>query len=169
MDIVKKITCLLWLLAALLIAPPLLRSFGLKPKDMVKALFSEEARPSAVLNQPEAPAGESERGKARELRPDISVPPPPASESAVEYSPEEEKSFNEMISGLEHVALVAPKDDLESLPSQVYRPADSAQKVRWLPPPPGFLTADTFNYLIYREKTPLRKTLKRCWTLSTAT
>lgn len=165
MDIVKKITCLLWLLAALLIAPPLLRSFGLKPKDMVKALFSEEARPSAVLNRPEtpgkeAPAGESERGKARELRPDISVPPPPASESAVEYSPEEEKSFNEMISGLEHVALVAPKDDLESLPSQIYRPADSAQKVRWLPPPPGFLTADTFNYLIYREKNPVTENIK---------
>lgn len=46
-----------------------------------------------------------------------------------------------MISGLEHVALNAPKSEgaaLEAVPVPAYRPTDSAHKVRWSPPPPGF-------------------------------
>lgn len=162
MEIVKKITCLLWLLAVLLVAPPVLRSFGIKPKDVVKALFAEEpvTQKEPPVSQPPAPSQDDQRGKAREQRPDISVPPPPAAETAVPYSPEEEKEFNALISGLENVDLINPKDNLDTLPSQVYRPADSAHKVRWMPPPPGFLTADTFNYLIYRENNPVTENIK---------
>nr|QGT50554.1 hypothetical protein Elusimicrob1349_0240 [uncultured Elusimicrobia bacterium] len=183
MDIVKKITCLLWILAVLLVAPPLLRSFGLKPKDVVDALFTDKNRPSAALQKPAQPQvipGEqippnksvSVRGRAQELRPDISVPPS-AEESAVQAETEmdqaakqDQKAFNQMIAGLENIASVAPKngaapkDALEGLPVQAHRPADSAKKVRWSPPPPGFLTDETFNYLIYREEHPVTPTIK---------
>lgn len=174
MDIVKKITCLLWILAVLLVAPPLLRSFGLKPKDVVDALFADKSRPSAVLQQTAQPAEKTEskdssvRGRAQELRPDISVPPPAeeVSGSAAPSSAQDKKAFEDMISGLEKVASVAPKDSseakdsLEGLPVQARRPADSAKKVRWSPPPPGFLTDETFNYLIYREEYPVTPTIK---------
>ena len=167
MDIFKKLACFAMILAVLLCTPHVLRSFGLTAKDVVNALFSEKPREDAVpLPVPEkkapAPAADPNRGHARENRPDISVPPP-ASASAVEYSPEDEKKFNEMISGLEHVALNAPKSEgaaLEAVPVPAYRPTDSAHKVRWSPPPPGFLTADTFNYLIYREKNPVTENIK---------
>ena len=162
----------------LLVAPPLLRSFGLKPKDVVDALFADKSRPSAVLQQTAQPAEKTEskdasvRGRAQELRPDISVPPP---EEDLSVTPQEaetalsqdKKAFENMISGLEKVASVASKDSassskdlLEGVPVQVHRPANSAKKVRWSPPPPGFLTAETFNYLIYREENPVTPTIK---------
>lgn len=50
--------------------------------------------------------------------------------------------------------------NLEGLPTQAIRPQDSYHKVRWSPPPPGFLTADTFNYLIYREDAPVTPSIK---------
>lgn len=195
MDIVKKITCLLWILAVLLIAPPLLRSLGLKPKDLVDALFTDKTRPSAVLHKTQPPAvspdkeansarkpQDDTRGRAQELRPDISVPPPAQEtaetvekETVSKPSADEElfagkngqhTDFTHMISGLDQVASVASKrsagskDVLEGLPVQARRPADSAKKVRWSPPPPGFLTAETFNYLIYREENPVTETIK---------
>lgn len=177
MDIVKKITCLLWILAGLLVAPPLLRSFGLKPKDVVDALFADKSRPSAVLQKTAQPAEKTEskdssvRGRAQELRPDISVPPPAEEETAAQDAEhplsQDQKAFENMISGLEKVASVASKDSasnskdlLEGVPVQAHRPADSAKKVRWSPPPPGFLTAETFNYLIYREENPVTPTIK---------
>lgn len=158
----------------LLVAPPLLRSFGLKPKDVVDALFADKPRPSAVLQktaQPEKtePEDASVRGRAQELRPDISVPPPAeeTADSAAPASAQDKKAFEDMISGLEKVASVASKDSAsnsrelpEGVPVQAHRPADSAKKVRWSPPPPGFLTAETFNYLIYREENPVTPTIK---------
>ncbi len=165
MDIVKKLTVLLWLLAAVLVAPPMLRSFGFKPKDMVKALFSDKNhfKNDNSAAKISAPDPEEERGNAQENRPDISVPPS-TEQAPVDYPSEDEKAFNEMISGLENIASVAPKTGtapaLETLPAPVHRPADSSQKVRWMPPPPGFSTADTFNYLIYREKNPVTPKIK---------
>lgn len=127
--------------------------------DMVRALFSEKPRfsdqPGAATNNQDS------RGHAQELRPDISVPPPPVSSAAQPYSPEDEKAFNSMLSTLENVALAGPENDhIMDFPTQVVRPQDAAKKVRWSPPPPGFLTADTFNYLIYREKNPVSTNLK---------
>lgn len=168
---IKKFVIFLWILAAVLIAPPLLRSFGLSPKEMVKDLFApaprpdviEPVKPASVKPVPLEPAApqEDERGRARELRPEISVPPMPEPRTPNAPSDQaDEKQFNEMISGLENIVSIAPEDSIEDLPAQVFRPADSAQKVRWMPPPPGFLTADTFNYLIYREKNPVTPTIK---------
>ena len=55
---------------------------------------------------------------------------------------------------------VSSTEGIESIPTQVIRPKDSYKKVRWAPPPPGFLTADTFNYLIYREANPVTTSIK---------
>ena len=178
MNMVKKLVFFLWILAAVLATPPLLRSFGLNPKEVLKDLFSDiphtdiiTPAPSAAKTAPPNPI--DNRGRARELRPEISVPPMPEEtqqKTDIAETPEidenketpvsEQKNFNEMISGLENIAKLAPEDNIEDLPVQAYRPADSAQKVRWLPPPPGFLTADTFNYLIYREKNPVTPNIK---------
>ena len=80
MNTVKKLVFFLWLLAAVLVTPPLLRSFGLNPKEMVKDLFSDTPRKDVIApvapKPAEAPktvpvlepAEEDERGRARELR-----------------------------------------------------------------------------------------------------
>ena len=97
------------------------------------------------------------RGHAQELRPDISVPPPP--QDTVSQAPSAQ--IDQLITGLENMAAQAPAGAIEdSIPVESYRPVNSAQKVRWLPPPPGFLTGDTFNYLIYREKDPVTPKIK---------
>ncbi len=168
MNAVNKIVFFLWIFAAVLAAPPLLRSFGLNPKDAFKELFS--SKPQILVQEkeisPAVPAKNdtrNTRGRARELRPDIPVPPQSETTQADDSLPIEqtdEKQFNEMISGLEGIAKITPEDNVEDLPVQPYRPADSAQKVRWMPPPPGFLTADTFNYLIYREANPVTPSIK---------
>lgn len=176
MNIVKKITCVLWMVAILLAAPPLLRSFGINPQDILDALLAEKPLSAEVsVGQEQHVAAKSlggsdssARGHAQELRPDINVPPPPedSSASAAPASAQDKKAFEDMISGLEHVASVAPKEaaapknSIEGLPVQPHRPADSSKKVRWSPPPPGFLTAETFNYLIYREEHPVTSTVK---------
>lgn len=155
MDIVRKITVILWILAGMLIMPPLLRSFGLKPAEMVKSFFSSKTEtPSAqqdLAKEAPVPAEKKPAEKPKPLAHEEEMQP---------YDPEDEKAFNEMISGLEEISHVAPERGLELLPTQVHRPADSAKKVRWSPPPPGFLTDDTFNYLIYREKNPVTPKIK---------
>ncbi len=118
----------------------------------VKSLFSEQpaAQQSAT----------SQRGHAQETRPDIHVPPPPDSSVTGPTNQQDDKtSFNNMISDLENVAQRG-SSQVEALPSQAYRPPDSAHKVRWSPPPPDFFTADTFNYLIYREKNPVTEKIQ---------
>jgi len=132
-------------------------------KDIMRAVFADRPRFSQPVQQQPAPLKlpqedqESQRGRAQELKPDINVPPP----ATTDYTSEGEKSFNQLISGLEKIASTASsKSDIESIPTQVIRPADSFHKVRWAPPPPGFLTAETFNYLIYREKNPVTANIK---------
>ncbi len=157
-----------------------------QPQKTVTAQPAAKAQTSAVAQlQKTASQGQntttaspkeasSERGRAKELRPDISVPPP-ANDGQIQAAPApglDKKSFEKMITGLEKVAAVAAaapasaktaagsKGGLENLPVQTRRPADSAKKVRWAPPPAGFLTAETFNYLIYREEHPVTPTIK---------
>lgn len=154
MDIVRKVTLVLWILAGMLIMPPLLRSFGLKPINMVKSFFSttQENTPSKDSSfKEEVPVDEKPVKRFQSLAQEEEMQP---------YDPEDEKNFNEMISGLEEISHVSTGTNVDFLPTQVHRTADSAKKVRWAPPPPGFLTDDTFNYLIYREKNPVTPKIK---------
>ena len=112
-----------------------------------------DGRGSTVVSQ-----DEQYRGRAQEMRPDISVPPPAGNE--VQEAPDSQ--IGQLISGLENIASTAPAGPVEEgIPMEAYRPANAAKKVRWLPPPPGFLTGDTFNYLIYRENDPVTPKVKK--------
>lgn len=145
--------------AVLLMTAVFLRAFGLK--DVVQSLTQEQKRfaqnkesansqASTVINQ-----DEQYRGRAQQMQPDISVPPPPVAAQQAPTSQAEQ-----LITGLERISSTAPAGDMDHIPTEVYRPANSAQKVRWVPPPPGFMTGDTFNYLIYREKDPVTPKVK---------
>lgn len=142
-------------------------AYGFGLKDVVNSLTTEPKRfdqasepSSTVVTSPKQ--DESYRGRAQELRPDISVPPPPSSyvSAPVEQAPASQ--MEQLVTGLERIASTAPSDgvDIDSIPLEAYRPSNIAQKVRWIPPPPGFLTADTLYYLIYREKDPVTPKLK---------
>ncbi len=88
------------------------------------------------------------------------TPTTPSTESSQTPSKDEQK-FGQLITGLERIAGVASdKGGVDSIPTQAIRPPDSVHKVRWAPPPPGFLTADTSNYLIYRQDNPVSANIK---------
>lgn len=144
----------------LLATAAVLHSLGFK--DVVNSLTTEKkhfaqnnsanSQGSTVINQEE-----QYRGHAQEIRPDISVPPPPGATPAQEAPTSQAE---QLITGLERVAATAPAGDMDHIPTEAYRPINSAKKVRWVPPPPGFMTGDTFNYLIYREKDPVTPKVK---------
>lgn len=132
--------------------------------DIMRVLFTDKPRFSQHVKPYPKPAEnqEDQRGRAQELKPDINVPPPPSTTPADTpvASPKDEKDFTEMISGLENIASVANNNGLNEIPTQAIRPQNAANKVRWAPPPPGFLTGETFNYLIYREQAPVTTSIK---------
>ena len=130
--------------------------------DVMKMLFSDKPR----ISSPSQSNQEYQRGRAQELRPDINVPPPAqTTDGTPQTQPatsQDQKDFTQMISGLERISQVASEQQsgIESIPTQAIRPVDAAHKVRWAPPPPNFFTADTFNYLIYREKNQVTSSIK---------
>lgn len=132
--------------------------------DIMRVIFADRPRFTQRTPQHQAPAPanqENQRGRAQELRPDINVPPPATQELPPVTTSEDEKNFTDMISGLENIASVAQQNaQMNEIPTQAIRPQDSAHKVRWAPPPPGFLTGETFNYLIYREQNPVTINIK---------
>ena len=149
---------LLSLICVLPVAAAVLHGFGVK--DVMNSLTTEKKRFSQNSESANSQAStvveqDAYRGRAQELRPDISVPPPPTPQEAPTSQAEA------LITGLERVATTASNADFsDEIPVESYRPANSAQKIRWVPPPPGFLTGDTFNYLIYREKDPVTPKVK---------
>ncbi len=131
----------------------IVRSLTEEPKRFTTGNERSNGRSGTVVSQED-----QYRGRAQEMRPDISVPPPPVDEK-VQEAPASQ--IGKLISGLENIAATVPAGNVEEgIPLEAYRPANSAQKVRWIPPPPGFLTGDTFNYLIYREKDPVTPKIK---------
>ena len=125
-------------------------------KSVLKDLFSDKTilNPARTNKVPSAPREKQvmpdenklmdmQRGHARETRPDIPLPPMPTAAPAAPAQQElPPLSLDEML-------------QREAFPSPAFRPADAAKKVRWIPPPAGFLTAESFNYLIYRETYPV--------------
>ena len=150
-----------------------LRGTELNAKKIFEVLFSEKKH----FQQPffEEDPDEDMRGRAQQMQPDIDLPPSAQAHSQgpqpLPYRPQTYENFNgdnfkELISGLENIAHLA-KDTLSSsnnindtLPSQIHRPQNAAEKIKWVAPPPGFMTAETFNYLIYREQQPVTQAIK---------
>ncbi len=134
--------------------------------------FSGEKNTNTVATPSDDPA--FERGRARELRPDISVPPAAnnptdsvltSTQTAINNTSEDKQNFEDLITGLEKIASFGDSKTPANtgsniIPVQTFRPANAAQKIKWLPPPPGFMTADTYNYLIYRQEQPVTPALK---------
>ena len=159
MDIVKQITVLLWLLGVVLITPPVLRYFDIDPKTAIRKVLMVQGGEVQAGDVPKAelPA------QKKEIDPRI------FDELFKEHQPETpeeqkqaEAEFKELISGLERIGGALPPQEapVVGVPAQVRTAQGAQNKVRWLPPPPGFMTADTFNYLIYREKQPVGEQLK---------
>ena len=159
MDVVKQITVLLWVLGGILIAPPVLRYFDIDPKDAFRKVLMVSGKTASADDTSKA----AEPAQKKEIDPRI------FDELFQEHQPETpeeraraEAEFKELIAGLERVGRVAPPKEapVQGLPAQVRTPQGAQNKVRWLPPPPGFLTGETFNYLIYREKQTVGEQLK---------
>lgn len=170
MDIIKRVSLLLWVLAIILVVPPALRYFRLTPQEALrKVLFLENPAPAEEPLSAEEVARAFERESNVLTRPEIHLPPPSKltgqadaleSSEPAPYSTRDEADFKEMIAGLEQIASAAPQPALDALPDPIVRPADVAQKVRWAPPPQGFMTANTFNYVIYRQLNPVTASIK---------
>ena len=153
-----------------------LRGANIDGHDIFNVLFAEYKRFKHPI-VPEDYSEENLRGRAQLLQPDIALPP--ATNTPADTTPQPlphrqqsyenftGEDFKQLISGLENIArtaketLTRPSSDINAtLPSQAYRPKDSAQKINWIAPPPGFMTAETFNYLIYREQQPVTEAIK---------
>ena len=117
--------------------------FGISFKDIASTLTADPKRfessrqqTSTLVTPPEK--DDAYRGRAQELRPDISVPPPAGQNAATQPQEAPHSQMEDLISGLERVASVAPAGDMDEIPLEPYRPANSAQKYVGYRPRPVF-------------------------------
>lgn len=174
----RFIQFILLVFAFVLLAGPVMKHYGYEPADVLQQIqqkletladeFSGKAPAIAQVPEPEIKT-EYQSIDPRELdklvmdsNPRYAVQESASSTDPIDYNTRDEKKFKEMIAGLEQIGSLAPDLPTNSLPgfaAPPYRPKDSQQKSRWVPPPPGFMTAETFNYLIYRETHPVTQSL----------
>ncbi|MBR3632368.1 MAG: hypothetical protein IKN49_04870 [Elusimicrobiaceae bacterium] len=148
----KQIKILLWVLVILLITPPILRHFNVDVKAVYRKILAVPENSSSsqdgsitrhevsqevfdeLFNEPETP---QERDNAK-------------------------NEFEKMLSGLEsvHKDLSVAGSQVQEVPSMFRYDSSAQHKVRWVPPPPGFMTAETYSYLIYRQDQPVTDKLK---------
>jgi hypothetical protein len=138
---------------------------GCKPEDLMNILFSEPKRFSTEKDGNtvvQSSSDDNQRGHAQELQPDIALPPPAGATTAQPSDTLLDKQkLGSLIGELEHMASSGQSQtQTDAFPDESFRPTDSANKIKWLPPPPGFMTADTYNYLIYREDEPVTAKVK---------
>ena len=152
MDIVKQITILLWVLGIVIITPPVLRDFDIDVKTAYRKILA-------------LPKQSEEKRDGLEVR-KTDIDPNVFNELFSNPNIEQEtqaikQEFEKMIVGLERIAQVSSSDtQIQGVPAQFRYDSSAQNKLHWLPPPPGFLTGETFNYLIYREQQPVNEKLK---------
>ena len=154
MDIIKQISILLWVLGAILIAPPILRHFDIDVKQTYAKILAVDTQKKDALAEPAL--------RKKDISPEV------FEELFKEHQEENvdkkqiEKEFKELISGLERVEKIMheEKAPLVGVPAPFRSAAKAESKVRWLPPPEGFSTGETFHYLIYRENSSVGEKLK---------
>ncbi|GHT39528.1 hypothetical protein FACS189437_03160 [Bacteroidia bacterium] len=156
MDIIKKLQLVLWVLSAVLISMPLLDYFGVSYEDALrKVLFlppaehkeKQDLKPEYVeaafgITPPAAPEGSQQPAVA--LHP--AAPETQARQTA------QLTDIAGRITGLENYAAFKnnPDETTPSVPSLSVRQT-AADKVRWIGPPFGFFTKETYRFMIYRE------------------
>ncbi len=174
MDIVKQIIILLWMLGVVLVAPPALRYFDIDVKTVYrKILFLEDSSQAssrdALLQQkheikPEAFEEIFEKAPQKPSRYVSASQTTSSLESSAAREMVKQK-FEDMVGGLKDIerkisSVTNPKQIVVEVPPVFIHQKNAEQKVRWLPPPPGFMTGETFNYLIYRQNQPVSAKLK---------
>jgi len=167
MDIIKKLQLILWLLAAILISLPLLDYFGVPYQTALhKILFLPPPEPRQTRDlKPEYV--ESAFGVTQAAAPPPqTVPPPreqaPSSPQVTQIMPKtpqvqppapaQTAGITQSASGLENYAALQnnPDEVTPGVPSLSARQR-VAEKVRWIGPPFGFFTWETYRFMIYRE------------------
>lgn len=141
------------LLVLVLIAPPVLRYFNVDVKTLYRRLLalpavSAQAR-DGLLSQMHEHSGK--------VFDELFQEPVDKTQS---HTAQEE--FEKMMEGLQrvHQDVAAIENQVQEVPAMFRYDHTAQQKVRWIPPPPGFMTAETFNYLIYRQQQPVGDKLK---------
>jgi len=135
-------------------APPILRHFDIDVKDAYAKILAVDSKKKDAF--------EKNPLHKKEIAPEI------FEELFKDYQEESvdknlvAKEFEELISGLERVDSVVSdsREKVIGVPAPFQVPQGAQNKVRWLPPPPGFSTGETFNYLIYRENYSVGEKLK---------
>lgn len=180
----RFIQFLLLVFAFVLLAGPVMKHYGYEPADVLKhlqqqleTLESELTGTPAKKEEPKEPEIKTEYKSIdpreidklfKDSNPRYAVQETEPQEEElvtaepIDYSKREEKAFQDMIAGLERIGAIVSDMPTTSIPGfspQAYRPQDSQEKSRWVPPPPGFMTAETFNYLIYRETHPVTQSI----------
>jgi len=153
MDIVKQITILLWVLAIVLIAPPVLRHFDI---DVTKVYRK-------ILALPEESAHRRDALEAHKtnIDPHVFQELFPGQAANTQQTETVKQEFDKMLSKMEELAHSSGDDThLQGIPAHFRYDSQAQHKLRWLPPPAGFMTAETFNYLIYRQQQPVGEKLK---------
>lgn len=177
---IRFIQFLLFVFAFALLAGPVMEHYGYEPSEALKQVRQKLEEFSARFdgNPPLEPQQEEPEIKVeyksidpREIdklfadsnpRNAVQAEDAVVADEPVDYSTRDEKAFKDMIAGLERIGSIAPDLPTTSIPgfaAPAYRPANSQEKSRWVPPPPGFMTAETFNYLIYRETHPVTQSI----------
>ena len=153
MDIVKQITILLWILGGVLIAPPLLRHFNIDVQQTYRKVLALPQSKSNTRDALEMQKTDIDPSVFQELFPDENEEESPLQEAKEE--------LEKIVSGLEKESKFdSSSESLQGVPSSFRYDSNAQNKVSWLPPPPGFMTGETFNYLIYREQQPVGAKLK---------
>jgi len=117
---------------------------GCNPENIVKVFFSEPKRFS------------SEKNGNTLIQPSGTTQGQPVANTLLD-----KQKLENLFGNLEKLTAAEPDSSQpDSFPDAVVRPANAADKITWLPPPPGFMTADTYNYLIYREQDPVTAKIK---------
>ncbi len=150
MDIVKQITIMLWILGVVIITPPVLRYFDVDVKTAYrKILFLSPDEGKTQRDSLLADKSESDSDIFDNLFSDDTP-------QTIEQLQDADKALSNLVTNLseesQRQAITSAGAQIQEVPSVFRHEIGAEKKVRWLPPPPGFMTADTFNYLIYRER-----------------
>ena len=181
MDIVRQILLLLWVLGIVLVTPPILRHFNVDVQTAYrKVLFLDEKSSAPARDALAVQKHEIKQEVFDELFKDVPqedeesvAPTEPVATEKEPTTPTEtsaarelvKQKFEDMIVGLKDIQRKVSAIDnstqmVQEVPSPFVHEKGAENKVRWLPPPPGFMTGETFNYLIYRQQQPVNEKLK---------
>ncbi|MGB2579863.1 hypothetical protein AAIR98_001782 [Elusimicrobium simillimum] len=158
MDIVKKLQIIFWFLAALLIVPPVLHYFDIPLNVAVRRVLmlppEPEKEPEVIdhdtVHQVFGIAKSAAEESIQEALPHTKISLTPEEYTA------QTTDIKDRITGLEKYASLAknPEFSTSGVPP-VFEQKKFTNKIKWIGPPSGFTTKETYNFMVYREKKEL--------------